>query len=293
MFSVEHVKPELQKLHDFYHVFTQYRLVDPVTHEVYQLQGSKAVKANLPPCYTVWHRDSPCVNCISMRACRQSKEFIKMDQLDTQFFMVHSFPVKLEDRQLALELMADVTDSMMVFDFATKDYTEVTELISKVNNLTCQDSFTKLYNKQYIKDKLDFLCRTETQRPICLMFLDVNSFKDVNDRFGHMQGDMVLTQVANGIHALCHQNPDCWGGRMGGDEFCIVFCGYPLWQVGALCDELAEKLHEIVYQKGENSFRTTVSMGIGQHLAGEASEDFIHRVDMMMYQNKNSEAAQR
>ena len=152
------------------------------------------------------------------------------------------------------------------------------------------DSLTKAYNRKYLAEKLSMEVQRAIRygRPLSLAFVDLDEFKHINDRYGHLQGDDVLRAlgklfIANvrDVDVVC---------RYGGDEFVLLL---PETDRSMVCS-LAEKLLAAVRS---HSFCTldspmdrlpvTVSIGVSTLLPDETGEDLLHAADAAMYRAKS------
>ena len=93
---------------------------------------------------------------------------------------------------------------------------------SKENDPMYRDSLSGLYNRRYLNEHLnDQLARCiKRQRPIAFLFLDVDKFKGINDKFGHAAGDQAIRHVAGWLNNAIRK--DDLAIRLGGDEFLVV-----------------------------------------------------------------------
>ena len=95
-------------------------------------------------------------------------------------------------------------------------------IVEVVDELT-MDSLTKVYNKKTITEYASRLVKQDTVNRISIAILDIDYFKQVNDRYGHLYGDKVITRVAKKLKEVVGE--DGVVGRIGGDEFMIVLKG--------------------------------------------------------------------
>ena len=95
-------------------------------------------------------------------------------------------------------------------------------IVEVVDELT-MDSLTKVYNKKTITEYASRLVKQDTVNRISIAILDIDYFKQVNDRYGHLYGDKVLTRVTQKLKEVVGE--DGVVGRIGGDEFMIVLKG--------------------------------------------------------------------
>jgi diguanylate cyclase (GGDEF)-like protein len=123
-------------------------------------------------------------------------------------------------------------------------------------------------------------------RPLALLMCDLNNFKQVNDRHGHLIGDYVLSQIA-GILKFCVRGSD-YVVRYGGDEFLVV--------LPETDQEGAENVRQRVHLKVAEWDRTnrlgdlpiTVSLGLYLHVTGQTPEMDVAAADARMYADKKA-----
>lgn len=99
----------------------------------------------------------------------------------------------------------------------SKFFSYVLELETQV----MRDSLTGLFNRRYLYQLFDEVYTPDTLSKGTMMFLDLDGFKEVNDKYGHELGDIVLKEVAHRINK-CLSDKDI-GVRLGGDEFILLF----------------------------------------------------------------------
>jgi diguanylate cyclase (GGDEF)-like protein len=123
-----------------------------------------------------------------------------------------------------------------------------------------------------------------TRRPVSLIMFDVDEFKQINDRHGHLQGDAVLASVGEQLnHILRSTDVRC---RYGGDEFMVILPDTPI--LGA--QQVAECLRRLIGEHarlGADDVRVTVSLGVASVLPDELdAKAFIGRADEALYRAK-------
>lgn len=103
-----------------------------------------------------------------------------------------------------------------------RDISELKEVEKRLHRLAYYDPLVNLPNRALLEEELTRAVEwsVEAGRPLALLYLDVDHFKDVNDSFGHQLGDALLQHVARRIGEVVHRN-DVFG-RLGGDEFGII-----------------------------------------------------------------------
>ena len=117
-----------------------------------------------------------------------------------------------------------------------------------------------------------------------LIMFDIDNFKQINDQYGHIEGDKALKLVSDYLlHNVCSLS-NVEAGRWGGEEFMILLTGYTDLQV---CD-LAEAIRKQIKQTSEAQIAFTISVGITKHLPEESVPSTLDRVDALLYDAKKS-----
>lgn len=148
------------------------------------------------------------------------------------------------------------------------------------------DPLTGLYNRAYLESCVASHLSAETAEASCsLILLDIDNFKKVNDRYGHIKGDRVLTQVAELLKAACR--PTDLAARLGGDEFIVFLRDIGTEQlVTGIASGLKEQLRQ-GRQEDEDDIPVTVSLGIS--FSGPDTNTFAHlyhNADLALYASK-------
>jgi diguanylate cyclase (GGDEF)-like protein len=150
------------------------------------------------------------------------------------------------------------------------------------------DELTGLTNRARFNEYLDSaLARASRSRQnLALLFIDLDDFKAVNDRFGHQAGDRLLRLVAQRLRS-CLRAGDLVS-RLGGDEFTVVLENCELDHLPALAETIVEVLG-VPVDLGGHPVRVSASIGIATYPASGASQDeLIHKADAAMYCAKES-----
>lgn len=155
-----------------------------------------------------------------------------------------------------------------------------------LRRLSYTDVLTSLANRRFFMERLQAETRRAgcMQRPFCLVLLDVDHFKQVNDRFGHPVGDDVLRAIAVTMMTSMRCPTDL-PARVGGEEFAILLADTHLNGAQVACERLASCLREQEFSAREHNFRVTVSMGVVECRC-ESPEDALRLADMNLYQAK-------
>ncbi len=145
-----------------------------------------------------------------------------------------------------------------------------------------RDSLTGLLNKNSTHAAIQSYLAESTPAECALMMIDLDNFKAVNDRFGHLFGDTVLTRTAAAIRRLFRGNDVI--GRVGGDEFMVLMKNTCQEQLAReRCEQILAGLDELFHADGENC---PVSCSIGVALSpahGSSFQELFQRADQALY----------
>jgi diguanylate cyclase (GGDEF)-like protein len=150
------------------------------------------------------------------------------------------------------------------------------------------DSLTNVFSRSFLRELLQGeIARAErNNRPLALIMCDIDNFKAVNDRFGHLMGDYVLAQIA-GILKSCVRGSD-YVVRYGGDEFLIVLSETDTAGSEIVTNRIRQKVAEWDRANRLGDFSIGVSLGLHQHVAGQSAEQAVSEADARMYAEKQA-----
>lgn len=153
--------------------------------------------------------------------------------------------------------------------------------------LATHDQLTLLPNRFYLLKKLPFFIETNRleRRPLAMFFLDLDNFKDVNDKAGHAAGDLVLQEVARRL--VKNTRITDLAGRLGGDEFIVVLPHIrDKSDTEIVANKLLSVLNEPIYINNE-SWQISCSIGVSIFPDdGSTAESLLENADTAMYEAK-------
>lgn len=120
----------------------------------------------------------------------------------------------------------------------------------------------------------------------CVIFIDVDHFKAVNDEFGHNVGDAVLCGVADRLVANIRRSDIV--GRVGGEEFAVCVAGVRLPDVRRLAESLNRAVAAAPFETPVGPLKITVSVGVACYAKGDTLTDLLDRADAAMYDAKRA-----
>ena len=181
--------------------------------------------------------------------------------------------------QISSRVLHDKNDKPY-YEGIVRDITEQKSTLNKIEYLSFHDKLTGLYNRTYFDEELK---RVDTKRrhPVSIVFGDMNGLKKVNDRYGHLEGDHLLREMAR-ILKLCFRSEDIVA-RWGGDEFIIIL---PRTSI-----EIANKIIGRIKKRSRQlrSRKHTLSIAPGASTRSDSKQDFesvIKEAENRMYLDK-------
>lgn len=163
------------------------------------------------------------------------------------------------------------------------DITKWKHLEHRLTQMATTDGLTGLYNRRYGLHRLgrELALADRTGVPLSLVLLDLDHFKDINDRLGHETGDRVLAKLGAIIRERLRvvDIPVRWGG----EEFAIILPGTELDGARHLAGDLLKSMSEV---DEPEAGVITASFGVVEYRSGESDRELLARADQLMYQAK-------
>ena len=169
-------------------------------------------------------------------------------------------------------------------------YCDVTDLIrnaQQLEKLATIDSMTNLYNRRHFLNlaEAEWSRSQRHRRPLSVLMIDIDHFKNVNDRYGHAVGDEAIVSIA----AACREGKrgEDFAGRLGGEEFAIMLPETDQAQATILAERIRERVANHTLTAHKAQFKLTISIGIAEATEGMSGLDVLLRAaDQALYQAK-------
>ena len=184
------------------------------------------------------------------------------------------------------QLDRDLLEMMALFASAAIERAMHAE---RIEQLAFYDALTGLPNRALFADRIEqtLTAAKRYNRGFSMMYLDLDAFKDINDRFGHPAGDMLLRLVAERLSAICRESDTI--ARFGGDEFVVL---QPVVTGAADATDLAEKIVEGMQEPftvNGNECIAHTSIGIALYPSdGVTAEELMEHADRALYRAKRA-----
>lgn len=173
---------------------------------------------------------------------------------------------------------------------------EINKKLEQVNaeliDMSHKDHLTQVYNRRFFAEqsrKIQLYSQRNNNTPFCLVTLDIDKFKKINDTYGHLFGDEVIIKVAHIVESQIRESDIV--ARFGGEEFVVLLQNCDL--KGAF--EVAEKIRKSIENTSislhnNEDVHCTVSLGIAQFKEEDKDnlENTLSRADKALYEAKNN-----
>lgn len=210
------------------------------------------------------------------------------DERDELHARLRDLGIRLRSTSEDLELPPDLRAILETID-------QLQRANEKLEALAIRDGLTNLFNRRYLIENLELeVARSRRyERPFSVLFLDIDDFKQLNDQYGHLAGDVVLRGVAETLMSTeSGIRSSDFAARYGGEEFCVVLPETPL--EGAVLK--AERLRRTVEARRWPPFesgaappveKVTVSVGVAAYpFSGPTTQHLLAAADSALYEAK-------
>ena len=204
---------------------------------------------------------------------RQMREGIKARQAREQE-LLSSTRRQLEEARRHLNLMRSRMQ-------------EVEAQSERLSREALTDPLTGVWNKRAFTRQLGFALEREEAWPFCLIMVDIDNFKGVNDTYGHQAGDRALVAIADRARSCLRKQDTLF--RYAGDEFVILLLQTPREEALQVAERVRQATANIRFTfRGQGELRITISMGVAQAEPGDTVESLFQRADQALYRAKQA-----
>ena len=235
-----------------------------------------------------WNIDDP---SISRQHCRvfvhdgTGGPVLRLQDLDsTNGTFVNGRPISEVDLQSGDKVhFADVLVRYDLMDQADLEYQRA--LLDRAQRGE-RDALTGLLTRRFLEDRLPQMLEG-TERlgvPFSMVMLDLDHFKQINDRHGHTAGDVVLQRAAQALVAAIRRRDPAI--RMGGEEFAAFLSHTPLVEGYHVAERIRRNIESLPFDDSFTDLRIAASLGVAERHADEPIDAWIHRADEALYAAK-------
>jgi len=188
--------------------------------------------------------------------------------------------MSLEIIDLATTLMTIMITNIIAYAFASG----LRQQEDKLKKMASEDYLTGAGNRRALSLKVEELQKTlrNHDKTATLILIDLDYFKKINDTYGHIQGDEVLIKMVELLGSHFKESNCIF--RYGGEEFLVICSNVNIHQAYKKAQEFRQVYkNNIIIDDQEQ----TISIGVAEYSKEESNEEWIHRVDLALYQAKN------
>jgi diguanylate cyclase len=160
--------------------------------------------------------------------------------------------------------------------------------LAEVQKSAVIDGLTNLFNRRaFTADLYSMIESHNTQHTLCLILIDIDHFKQFNDTYGHLFGDLVLKALAKRLQMSCREGISAY--RFGGEEFAVIVPSKSLRITRQYAESLRRNIEKMTIKDkktGQKVNNITASFGVTDYISGESADKFIERTDALLYEAK-------
>ena len=165
-----------------------------------------------------------------------------------------------------------------------KTHLKLSQTLKSLDFMATRDPMTGIYNRR----KFFTLAQNmlDTQKTLFAIMIDIDKFKLVNDNYGHPFGDKVIKSLVNTV--LKHLPQDAIFGRLGGEEFAIIYKADSLDEVKNKIEDIRKSVEDLEEKYEDKIVKFTISNGISQKKDDDNLDELLKRADEALYEAKES-----
>ena len=193
------------------------------------------------------------------------------------------FDLQRRQRSEYEERIAELTNQVESFEMES---VRLRESLAVEHARAYRDALTDIPNRLAYQERGEFEIKRHRRsgRPLCLAVVDLDRFKQVNDRYGHRVGDKLLRSVAT-IATDRFRSTDMFA-RYGGEEFVVLLPETSEQDAARLCDDFRLRIAAAAFQSQGEVIPVTISIGLAQFTDGETLDSLFERADAALYRAK-------
>lgn len=187
------------------------------------------------------------------------------------------------------DIFSDVKKKVDVLEPRFKE--QVSEILDNIGNslsalydVATRDEKTGVYNHRFFRNVLDLEIEKAKRKKekLCLIVVDVDFFKKVNDKFGHLVGDKILKELAKNLESQLRKYDVL--SRFGGEEFFVMLPETSIQKAKKIAERLRKNLWK---NKVLKKYEITISLGVTEFKQRDSVDKMVHRADKALYKSKD------
>ncbi|WP_419770032.1 MAG: diguanylate cyclase [Candidatus Marinarcus sp.] len=193
--------------------------------------------------------------------------FNNQKTLEKQNFLLES-KVKRRTNQLTRSLKKLQTKNAELYTLANKDH------LTKINNR----------RNYFIESEKLLEVALENKTPLCVLIIDIDNFKQINDKYGHASGDKILISFCTIVNEII--DDDVIFGRIGGEEFCLTFGNTTLEEATIIGEKIRNRCENSTLHINNQTITFTISLGLSNQKDFKCIDEILQHADELLYDAK-------
>lgn len=283
-YTLEEIYNEIKVLKRIFYVV---RIVNPIENKVYEISSDLGkIYMQQSECYSTWGKNKRCENCTSKKAFINKSTHEKFEFICDEIYYIISRYIEIENEKYVMELVRKVDNGIILNAEGTEQFVDK---IVRLNKKIYKDELTGVYNRRYMNEELEKSMEIvrESNGDFGIAVVDIDDFKEVNDRFGHIQGDKVICKIANILTKNINEKNGDYAVRYGGDEFILVLNNTNGRDFENTLKKILRKISNMKV-KGIDNYNISISIGGARfkEINARRTEEIINLADKRLYISK-------
>lgn len=199
------------------------------------------------------------------------------------FFYIYKNQYLIENQNQLLNIEVNKRTKQL-----DKAFRELKNKNNELYTLANIDSLTKIKNRRsfFLESEILLEKAIKENNNLCVLMIDIDHFKSINDKFGHAVGDFVLIEFCTIVDSIIKD--DGIFGRIGGEEFCITFHDISIDEANDISEKIRDKCENTIIELQQHKIKFTVSMGLTCRDNLTNIDKILHKSDELLYEAKNT-----
>ena len=269
-------------------LFTDIFIVDPIHKTKAEIVGYR-LRNTERPCSDQCPLAKDTCGCICKDVLSSNELRCRLTFSTASAYFIMSKPFKTKYIDYVIVMILHLSTN---FSFGDIPVDEAVNTITRLSSTLVIDPLTKLYNRKYLSDNINFMierCK-QSHQPLCLACIDIDNFKKFNDTYGHEFGDKVLISVANNMIKIAKMLYEAYCIRIGGDEFMVVAIDINKQKFKMAMKNLCDAISDTKLQYEKQRVGIKISVGVSELLADnvETYRELYNKADAQLYEAKEA-----
>ena len=198
-----------------------------------------------------------------------------------------NFELKIDNKYYEFKITDIIENNKKIGEiYIFQDVTEKKVFVEKLKHNAKYDFLSQLYNRHEFY-RLSKIALKSSSSPVTVMLIDIDHFKNINDTYGHILGDLVIKKVASIIKTIGNKNSI--NGRFGGEEFILLLPNTDKNSAKIESERLRRNIEESSVYFKNITVKFTISIGVHSEdiISNYKLEELVHKADQALYEAKN------